>query len=454
MRVSLFVEHPLPRPWELDSEKRMFLEALEQLEHADELGFHGVWVTEHHFQEEYSHSSTPELFLAALSQRTKQIRLGHGIVQMPPAINHPVRVAERISFLDLVSDGRVQFGTGEASSTAELGGFNFDPGRKRDMWLEGLTVALRCMSEAPFTGFQGEFVQVPPRNVVPKPQQIPHPPVWLACTRHQTVELAAKMGLGALTFARTGADEVGPLVERYYQLLAEEGRPLTRAVNPNILVTAGDMMVAPSHEEAVRRIGLGIGFHGYGIKHYYVSGRHHPGITPVWAEYERSLSGEEVESHDAELLEASQRDLNRSDWAKLAQQNAEAASTAHFGVGTPDEVAAMMRRYEATGLDELMFLIPPAAHEHIMESISLLGERVLPEFIERDTAAEKSKAKRMEPVIDRVLERHLDDTPALDPDYWFGGVPQSWDGKSYASEVSDNLAAAAAAAAERKSIKT
>ena len=142
MRVSLFVEHPVPRPWSATSEQRVFSESLEQLALADQVGFHGVWVTEHHFQEEYSHSSAPEMFLAALSQRTTNLRLGHGIVHMPPAINHPARVAERIAALDLLSNGRVEFGTGEASSMAELGGFNFDPGLKRPMWREGLEVAI------------------------------------------------------------------------------------------------------------------------------------------------------------------------------------------------------------------------------------------------------------------------------------------------------------------------
>ena len=96
------------------------------------------WEVEHHFLEEYSHSSAPEVFLAAASQRTKNIRLGHGIVQTPPRFNHPARVAERIATLDLVSNGRVDFGTGESSSEAELGGFLIDPAEKREMWEEGL----------------------------------------------------------------------------------------------------------------------------------------------------------------------------------------------------------------------------------------------------------------------------------------------------------------------------
>src|SRR5262245_36242201 len=123
MRFGLFYEHQLPRPWEPGAEQRLYNDALEQIEIADRAGFDFVWEVEHHFMEEYSHSSAPEVFLAAASQRTQRIRLGHGIVQLPQAVNHPARIAERIATLDLVSNGRIEFGTGESSSAAELGGF-------------------------------------------------------------------------------------------------------------------------------------------------------------------------------------------------------------------------------------------------------------------------------------------------------------------------------------------
>src|SRR3954471_16993139 len=119
MKFGIFYEHQLPRPWEEDSERQLIQDALEQVELADQLGFHTVWEVEHHFLEEYSHSSAPEVFLAAASQRTKNIRLGHGIGQPPPPFNHPARVAERIATLDLVSNARVECGTGEAGSAAE-----------------------------------------------------------------------------------------------------------------------------------------------------------------------------------------------------------------------------------------------------------------------------------------------------------------------------------------------
>src|SRR5215813_15363567 len=140
MKFGIFYEHQLPRPWEPGAELRLFQHALDQVELADHLGIDYAWEVEHHFLEEYSHSSAPEVFLAAASQRTKRMRLGHGIVQLPPNFNHPARVAERIATLDLISGGRVEFGTGESGSQMELGGFGVDRDAKRAEWDESIDV--------------------------------------------------------------------------------------------------------------------------------------------------------------------------------------------------------------------------------------------------------------------------------------------------------------------------
>jgi alkanesulfonate monooxygenase SsuD/methylene tetrahydromethanopterin reductase-like flavin-dependent oxidoreductase (luciferase family) len=152
VRFGLFYEHQLPRPWRAGDDEQLLADALEQIELADRLGLDCIWLVEHHFLEEYSHSSAPEVFLGAASQRTKQIRLGHGIVHLPVEVNHPARVAERIATLDLLSHGRVEFGSGEGSSQAELGGFGVPRGAKRDQWEEALDVICRMLVEEPFAG--------------------------------------------------------------------------------------------------------------------------------------------------------------------------------------------------------------------------------------------------------------------------------------------------------------
>ena len=284
MKFGVFYEHQLPRPWEEDSEYRILQDALEQVELADRLGFDVVWEVEHHFLEEYSHSSAPEVFLGACSQRTKDIRLGHGIIQTAPGYNHPARTAERVATLDLLSGGRVEFGSGESGSEAELGGFLVDPATKRDAWLEGLQVTLRCMTETPFTGVDGRFVQMPPRNVVPKPMQKPHPPLWVACSRRDTILLAAEKGIGALTFAFIDPEEAEKWVADYERTLAERCVPVGLAVNPNIACVT-QMMCHADEKVALDRGLEGGNFFGYSLGHYYVFGEHRPGSTDVWTEY-------------------------------------------------------------------------------------------------------------------------------------------------------------------------
>src|SRR4051812_44719069 len=168
MRFGIFYEHQLPRPWAEDAEERLVREALDQVELADRLGLDSVWEVEHHFLEEYSHSSASEVFLAAASQRTQRIRLGFGIVPIPPGHQQAARVAEKVSVLDLVSGGRVEFGTGETSSGGELEGFGVDRETKREQWDEARDAVTRMMVGEPFAGWDGRFLKMPPRNVAPK----------------------------------------------------------------------------------------------------------------------------------------------------------------------------------------------------------------------------------------------------------------------------------------------
>ena len=272
MRFGLFYEHQMARPWAEGAEEKLLLDALEQVELADRLGFESVWEVEHHFLEEYSHSSAPEVFLAAASQRTKRMRLGHGIVQLPPNFNHPARVAERIATLDLISGGRVEFGTGESGSQMELGGFRIDRALKHAQWEEALDAVTRMMVEEPFAGYQGKFISMPRRNVVPKPKQKPHPPLWVACSRRETIRIAARKGIGALSFSFIEPEEAKEWVDDYYRILAsEECVPAGFAVNPNLAVVV-PFMCHPDEQTAIERGIDGAHFFGYSLAHYYVFG--------------------------------------------------------------------------------------------------------------------------------------------------------------------------------------
>ena len=155
MKFGIFYEHQLPRPWRDGAEQKLFNEALDQVELADRLGIDFAWEVEHHFLEEYSHSSAPEVFLAACSQRTSNIRLGHGIRQVIPQYNHPARTAEVIATLDLVSNGRVEFGTGESSAELELGGFRIPVEKKREIYLEAVEQICNMLAMDPYPATRG-----------------------------------------------------------------------------------------------------------------------------------------------------------------------------------------------------------------------------------------------------------------------------------------------------------
>jgi alkanesulfonate monooxygenase SsuD/methylene tetrahydromethanopterin reductase-like flavin-dependent oxidoreductase (luciferase family) len=411
MRFGLFYEHQLPRPWTEHSEETLIHHALEQIELADRLGFHSVWEVEHHFLEEYSHSSAPEVFLAAASQRTKNIRLGHGIILTAPGYNHPARTAERVSMLDLVSHGRVEFGSGESGSLSELGGFNLAPALKREMWREGLEVAVRCMSETPFAGVEGKYVRMQPRNVVPKPVQKPHPPLWVACSRRETILLAAELGIGALTFAFIDPEEAVHWVTDYRKTLAERCVPIGRAINPEVACVT-PMMVHHDEREAILRGLEGGNFFGYSLGHFYIFGDHKPGRTDVWSEFQKRRA-ERGFSPDVAIAMRQRRLAARLDDSSGAQQGIRGA------VGTPDQLREYLRRYEEAGVDQMIFVTQAGMnkHEHIMEAIELFAREVLPEFAERDEAVRRKKRDLLAPAIEAAMSRMPERAPKVPDDY-------------------------------------
>jgi alkanesulfonate monooxygenase SsuD/methylene tetrahydromethanopterin reductase-like flavin-dependent oxidoreductase (luciferase family) len=376
MKFGTFYEHQLPRPWTPGAELKLFQDALDQVELADRVGIDHMWEVEHHFLEEYAHSSAPEIFLAACSQRTKRIRLGHGIVLLPPAYNHPARVAERIATLDLVSNGRVEFGTGESSAEAELGGFLIPRDDKRAMWQESLGAIARMFVENPFLGHEGKYFKMPVRNVVPKPVQKPHPPLWVACSRRETIHLAAKLGIGALTFAFVSPEEARQWVSDYYTTLENECEPIGYAVNANIAIVTG-FMCDPNQERAVQMGEDGLKFFSYALGHHYVFGKHEPGKTDIWRNYKQSPI------------------------------NMPGAGGENACVGTPDLIRKRLRDYEDAGVDQVVFISQAGnnKHEDICSSLNLFAEKVLPEFKDREDKRVREKAERMAPIVEKVMKR-------------------------------------------------
>lgn len=389
MRFGLIYLLQNPRPWREDSEEKVLNEALDQIELADRLGFDTVWASEHHFLDEYSHSSAPEVFLAAAAARTSTIRLAHGIVTLPPAVNHPARIAERIAMLDLVSGGRVEFGSGQGSTQHELGAFGVDRATKREQWREAIGVITRMFTEVPFTGHQGEWINMPPRNVLPKPKQKPHPPLWVACSSPETVETAARNGVGALSFAFMTPEEAKERVEAYYRTIeSEECVPVGKAVNANFAV-ALPFLCHTDEETAYERAMGGVDFYVNSFMHFYVQGGHRPGTTDLQSEFVKQ--------------------------PPVPPENAARMDTVvRRGIGTPQKLAEMIRVQEEAGVDEIIFQVQLGAnkHEHICESLELFAREVMPEFAERRESRELAKQERLAVPVKNALERI--DSPVVD----------------------------------------
>jgi alkanesulfonate monooxygenase SsuD/methylene tetrahydromethanopterin reductase-like flavin-dependent oxidoreductase (luciferase family) len=378
MRFGIFYEHQLPRPWDEGSELRLFQEALDQVELADRLGIDYAWEVEHHFLEEYSHSSAPEVFLAACSQRTRRIRLGHGIVLMPPGYNHPARVAERIATLDLVSRGRVDWGTGESASRAELEGFGINPDERRAMWRETVEQVANMMVMEPYPGFSGQYLTMPTRNVLPKPVQKPHPPIWVACSNRNTIRLAAQLGIGALTFAFIDPAEARQWVDDYYETFKRECVPIGHAVNPNIAMVTGFSCHADA-EEARRRGTDGFRFFQFALGHHYVFGQHRPGRTDIWQKY------------------VAVRDAMGTDFM----------GGGTGCIGTPADLTRALGEFEAAGVDQTIFIQQGGKnrHEHIVEALELFAAEVMPRFHEVEAQRERRKTEALAPYVAAAFER-------------------------------------------------
>lgn len=357
MKFGIFYELQLPRPWENGAEQQLFKNALDQVELADRLGVDFAWMVEHHFLEEYSHCPAPEVFLGAASQRTKDIRLGHGIIQL--TTNHPARVAERVATLDLISDGRVEFGMGEGGSLTELGPFDRTIEEKREVWEDAVCAVMPMFADSGFE-YDGPHFKFPLRNVLPKPVQKPHPPLWVACSQLKTIEYAGRRGMGALGFQFISADAAHAWVHAYYNSYTKRMDKLTEYnTNPNMALVSY-FMCAETDEEARRRAD-GIPFFQFALKYYSADrlgknrDRPPPGTVDLWAEYE-----------------------------KWKTENPEGHARAISGglIGSPETIRNRLRKYSTSHVDQIILLNQAGknSHEHICESLELFAKEVMPEF--------------------------------------------------------------------------
>ncbi|MEM7001160.1 MAG: LLM class flavin-dependent oxidoreductase [Pseudomonadota bacterium] len=404
MRFGMLYELQLPKPWAEDSELNLVHDAIDQCVLGDKLGIDYAWSVEHHFLEEYSHCSASEVFLSAIAARTERIKVGFGIRQVISNYNHPARTAEAVGMLDLVSKGRAQFGIGEGATRLELGGFGIAAKRKRDMSLEAAREIADMMVMEPYPGYECEDWSLPCRNVLPKPIQKPHPPMWMACTNRDTIKVAARNGLGVLAFSFLDPEEAKTWSSVYYDTIkSEECVPLGHAVNANIAMVSA-FSLHDDHEEAARRGEDGFRFFEYAIG-ALVTDDVVPGRSQLWEKY-------------AERKAAREAGANVTDTAYGGgAAKPERSMTRSPGIGTPAEFRSHMQGFADAGVDQVILLQQGGKnqHEHICESLERFSTEVYDDFAEGREAREAAKAEELAPYIEAAMARRAS-RPALADD--------------------------------------
>ena len=372
MKFGLFYQIQVPKPWNEDSESKRIWEALDQIVYAEEMGYDSVWFSEHHFRPVWSHNSAPDLILAAVSQRTSRIRLGVGVVLAP--IPHPLHTAVRMATLDILSNGRVDVGLGRTGYPYQLTPFGTKLEDTRGMWEEFAQVLPRIWTEEVFS-HEGKYYQVPPREVLPKPIQKPHPPLWSACSSENTTRTAAELGLGALVGSEGGPDKVGEVLQLYQQALKAAKPSGVSPNSQNALMTAGFC-----HEDPKVIDGRATELIGW----YQDQQRERARL--VWQGVDPATVPPDYQGYY-------ERDMKLAAGPHPGDATAEETvkKGTSFCVGTPEQCIEFFERYEEMGVEQVFLLsaIGPASHEEVMNTLTMFGKYVIPHF----RAKEKAQAQ-------------------------------------------------------------
>lgn len=363
MKFGIIYELQMQKPWDdRVNEYNIYHNALEQIEMADELGFDYAWEVEHHFLVEYSHSSAPEVFLAAASQRTKNIRLGQGVALLPNPFNHPIRVAERAAALDIVSRGRFDLGTGRSITEQELGGFEIDPADSRPMWEEAIQMIPKMWTTESFS-WEGDYFVVPPRNVLPKPVQDPHPPLWMACTQPESFRIAGSKGLGALSFGFIAPGVLEASLGVYREAV-KNAEPVGAFVNNQFAATTFSC-IAPTDEEAIE--------YGRPAAEFFQES-----LGILFVPWGKASNVPQSYQYYQTLAQMVEQRLAESDGNRF-EEGMEAGALL---VGSPERARRVVQNYVDAGVDQLILLVQAGRvpHEKCMQTIKLFGEEVIPAF--------------------------------------------------------------------------
>jgi alkanesulfonate monooxygenase SsuD/methylene tetrahydromethanopterin reductase-like flavin-dependent oxidoreductase (luciferase family) len=358
VEFGVFYEIPVPYPRDARSELRAYQECVESAELAERAGFESFWTGEHHFLDEFSHCSAPGVLYGAIAARTERIRIGHGVRLLPYPYNHPVRAAESAAVVDLLSEGRLEFGTGRSSTRVELEGFGIRPDETLSMWEEALRIVVGAWTEDVFH-FDGKHFQFPARAIVPKPLQRPHPPLWAAARSPDGHERVGRQGLGLLSATlATAPEDLAGRIARYRRGLSE-AEPIGHFVNPRA-ATFTLAHVAETTREAIADARAS-------FEWYLQEGAKQLRSLARWRS---ELSGGESEGVLQGFVDLDPRILS-FDFMD---------SVGACLVGDPERAIRAARRYAEAGCDLLLCLVQPHSipHAKVRRSIDLFGKHVIP----------------------------------------------------------------------------
>ena len=358
------------RPWD-ESEPERIRTDVEVGIAADAAGFDYFWAPEHHGLEEYSHASSSHLACLAVGARTERIRLVTGIFNLCPPINHPVRVAEQIAYIDIVTNGRMELGTGRGSGSTEVNTFGVDPGETRAMWEEAIREIPKMWTQELYS-YEGKYFSVPERAILPKPVSKPHPPLWVTASNPDTVERAARMGIGVAMFSFGDPDLLAPLVD-LYKTTIEKAEPVGAFVNDKIMAIC-PLCCAEDGDEARRWYATCVGLVDSHFTVYFDS-------IPQNFDKFAHVPLPRTQTQLREMIASIAEDPDSMGPFANAEPTPEFLYRNGAAVGNPDEVLATLRRYQKIGLDQVV-TVPVCGwvqpHEMVLETIRLTGERVIP----------------------------------------------------------------------------
>jgi alkanesulfonate monooxygenase SsuD/methylene tetrahydromethanopterin reductase-like flavin-dependent oxidoreductase (luciferase family) len=295
--------------------------------------------------------------LSAVAAQTRRIRVGHGAVVCVPEMNHPIRVAERAATLDILSQGRLELGTARSSTWTELGGFGSDPDDTKKTWDEFVRVLPRLWGDAPVR-YEGRCFSMPERNVLPKPVQQPHPPLWVTVTSPGTELDAAERGLGCLGVASAGYAEQERCTRAYHRRI-QLCDPVSTVVNDrvttlNFLYCHEDPAVAA--ERGLRMLGL------FGLANAHL----------LWTR----------EAYPTRAYQ-SLGNLAPSGGADAGDPGSGRAVPEGVCIGDPQQIARAIERWQSIGVDGINFLVNAVEtlpQAQVLESLRLFAREVMPKF--------------------------------------------------------------------------